>query len=415
MTRSGSTLLHYVSLDGAGGVELQFADFVDRAATVEGTRSAVVACGRRVHPLVGARLPRDTAIVREKYAAGLKLPRWPAGLRRGLQYRHVRRFAPEAVVIWNRLRDSLNTLAAVGPERCVYWERGAAWFADETPAKRAFLAGVQAILCNSRAAQRMLELRWDYRGQACVVPNALRPAIAAHGASAPRPAPVPGAVWQLGVVARLASIKGVAIAIHALAILRDHGHHARLAIAGDGPERSRLTALVTRLGLDEAVTFHGLVSDMGAFYHDIDLLVHPALREPFGQIGLEAAAHGVPAVVAAVDGLVEVVEDGTTGLCLTPSEPITTYRQLAGGASDLPPLVYDPIDDTLAEPRAVAPDALAAAVARLLTDDARYAAFSAAGLARVARDFDFDRHVNRALTAIEGFTARGRLAWEETS
>lgn len=399
---SDSHLLHYVSLDGAGGVELQFVEFLQAAQRLASLDQAVVACGDAVHPLVRSRLDAaDVPLCFEKYAGSMKLPKWPSVIRAMRQRTTVRRHQPSAVLIWNRLRDSLHTLAAAGPARCVYWERGASWFADASPAKRRFLAEVRMVLCNSQAARRMLELRWDYHGQVEVVPNALRPSLQPDNAQ-PRALALDAPV-KLGVVARLQPIKGVALALHTVAELRRRGRDVRLDIAGDGPERARLEALSERLGLTQIVHFRGLVADMSTFYAGLDLLLHPALREPFGQIVLEAGAYGVPALVSAVDGLVEVVADGETGLCMEPNRPLADYAGLGGGSTDLPPFVYHPAQDTIGPPRLLDPGDMADAVGMLLDDPARYTRLSAGAIARVRRQFGFDDHVRHALTAIGGF------------
>tara|TARA_B100002052_G_scaffold252261_1_gene240757 strand:+ start:1988 stop:3253 length:1266 start_codon:yes stop_codon:yes gene_type:complete len=407
-------LLHYVSLDGAGGVEFQFVDFVARARALAGWRSDIVACGQRTHPLIQDRLDPSVRLRREKYAGRLKLPKWPPQLRAACQRRYVRESRPDAVLIWNRLRDSEDTLAAAGPQRCIYWERGAAWFTGESASKRRFLDGVQAVLCNSHAARRMLELRWGYQGQLCVVPNALRPALMPQ-APAARSGCADAPTWRLGVAARLESIKGVALAIHALASMRDGGISAELHIAGDGPQRDSLMRLAKRLGVARQVTFLGLVADMAVFYSGIDLLVHAALREPFGQIVIEAAAYGVPSVVAGVDGLVEVTSDRETGDVVWPQADLAAYAALGADAEGLPPWVYHPNEDTIAAPRIVAPEILAKAIIDLLADNPRYARYSAAGIERVATSFSFDTHVKRALTAVGRFVEGRSLTWEGAS
>lgn len=397
---NGPRLLHYVSLDSAGGVELQFADFVAAAAMQTASEAEIVACGRGIHPLVAGRLPATIPRHFEKYAGPLKWPKHPAAVRRAWQAHLQRVSAADGVVIWNRLRDSVNTLKAAGPERCVYWERGASWFADVTPAKTWFIEHVRAVLANSHAARRMLELRWGYRGQIRVVSNALRPALLDPTAM---PRRAPESRWRLGMVARLEPIKGTAIALHALARLRQRGLPVTLAVAGDGPERETLERLAARLGLGEAAVFHGLVPDMGEFYRTIDVLVHPALREPFGQIVIEANAHGVPAIVSAVDGLVEVVADEVSGLCLAPDEHSAVYAEFGGQLDDLPPYVYHPDEDAIGAPRVLAPDRLADAVAALIDDRPRYERLSRAGLKRVHDQFDFGDHVREAIAAISGY------------
>lgn len=401
-------LLHYVSLDGAGGVEFQFVEFIQRAARLYGDHHTVMACGRRVHPLVQPQLAATGAETGyEKYWRGMKLPKWPPAVRAARQRLAMSRTKPDAVIIWNRLRDSLNTLAAAGADRCVYWERGASWFASETPAKRRFLADVQAVLCNSYAAQRMLQLRWDYQGQTRVCFNALRPSLRPDHAEVRQLAH--DRPLRLGVVARLEPIKGVALAIQALAALRAERVDAVLHIAGDGPERARLEGLARRLGVAEQVTFAGLVADMGAFYRGIDVLIHPALREPFGQIAVEAGAHGCPSIVAAVDGLPEVVRHGETGLCVVPELPVEDYAALGGAMNDLPPYVYDPAADDIVAPRLVDPQSLAQAVRSLLAEPDRYATMSEQALAAIDTRFDFDVHVANAMQAIRGFAGHGDL------
>src|SRR5699024_5854994 len=159
-----------------------------------------------------------------------------------------------------------------------------------------------------------------YQGQTRVCFNALRPSLRPDHAEVrqlARDRPL-----RLGVVARLEPIKGVALALQALAALRADQVDAVMHIAGDGPERMHLQALARQLGGAEDVMLAGLVADMGAFYRGIDVLVHPALREPFGQIAVEAGAHGCPSVVAAVDGLPEVIRHGETGLCVAPELPL---------------------------------------------------------------------------------------------
>ena len=405
-------VLHYVSLDGAGGVEQQFVEFVQTARRLQDVEHAVVACGRQVHPLLRSRLEAaDVPLRFEKYVGPLKLPKWPSSLRCGRQRRLIEWHRPDVVLIWNRLRDSLDTLAGAGAEHCVYWERGASWFAEETVAKRRFLAMVPAILCNSHAAKRMLELRWGYAGQLKIVHNALRPSLLPSTAARPRRLPLDRAPI-LGMVARLEPIKGVALAIHAVAELRGVGMEVRLRIAGDGSEIAGLRRLAADLAVDDAVEFSGLVADMGAFYGGIDLLVHPALREPFGQIVIEAAAYGIPAVVSAVDGLVEVVAQGETGICVKPTIELKRYRELGGGDRGLPPFVYNPERDAIDEPKLVDPGDLAVAVKGLLECSLEYERISANAIAAVGKHFVFEDHVRTVLDAIARYATNGCLEGE---
>jgi glycogen synthase len=54
----------------------------------------------------------------------------------------------------------------------------------------------------------------------------------------------------------------------------------------------------------------------------------PSVYEPFGLINLEAMACETPVVASAVGGIVEVVEDGKTGILVPPAEPDALVRAL---------------------------------------------------------------------------------------
>lgn len=113
---------------------------------------------------------------------------------------------------------------------------------------------------------------------------------------------------QIVVAARLVPIKGVDVAIAALAQLAPP---VRLVIAGDGPERGALEALARRLGVADRVTFAGVVDAGGRdqLLGEAAVVVVPSRVLPNGRtegtpmIALEALAAGVPVVASAVGGL----------------------------------------------------------------------------------------------------------------
>jgi len=107
------------------------------------------------------------------------------------------------------------------------------------------------------------------------------------------------------------------------------------------------------LRLDDHVTFMGQRADVPDILADVDALVVPSTREPFGRVALEAMALGKPVVGFRSGGLPEVVEDGVTGLLV-------------------------PLGDT---------DALAAAMARLFRDRELARRMGEAGARRVRAQF----------------------------
>ena len=71
-------------------------------------------------------------------------------------------------------------------------------------------------------------------------------------------------------------------------------------IAGDGKDRTMLEKMVEKFKLCDKVHFTGFVSDTEKLWENCDVFFFPIRwQEPFGLVGLEAMAHGVP--VAAFD------------------------------------------------------------------------------------------------------------------
>ena len=87
-----------------------------------------------------------------------------------------------------------------------------------------------------------------------------------------------------------------------------------LRLVGDGPERPRVEALVSELGLEADVEFLGERVDLPAVLRHADVFLLPSETESFGLAALEALACGVPVVASRVAGIPEVVADGEVGL-----------------------------------------------------------------------------------------------------
>jgi len=131
-------------------------------------------------------------------------------------------------------------------------------------------------------------------------------------------------------VGRIQPLKGVTVAVEALAHLEDTT--AKLVVVG-GPsgregeaELAKVHALIETHGLHDRVRFekpipHHLLS---TWYRAADVVVVPSRSESFGLVALEAAACGTPVVAAAVGGLRTIVDHGRTGFQVDRRDP-TVY------------------------------------------------------------------------------------------
>ena len=102
----------------------------------------------------------------------------------------------------------------------------------------------------------------------------------------------------LGTCARLEPIKGIEVALHALA-KRTIGPFLYL-IAGAGTQGESLRKLVEDLGLMDSVQFCGWIhsAELPRFYRGLDVYLHPALFEPYGVAVVEALASGIPVLAS---------------------------------------------------------------------------------------------------------------------
>lgn len=113
---------------------------------------------------------------------------------------------------------------------------------------------------------------------------------------------------------RLSVEKRVHVVVEACAQIPD----AHLVVAGDGPERAALEELVQTLGISDRVLFTGFVS--GSDVVDVlragDIFVSASQFENMPLSVLEAMACGLPVVAVRSLGMIDIVEDGVSGLLI---------------------------------------------------------------------------------------------------
>ncbi|MDO5499048.1 MAG: glycosyltransferase family 4 protein [Propionibacteriaceae bacterium] len=163
-------------------------------------------------------------------------------------------------------------------------------------------------------------------------------------------------------VGRLVAKKGWPDFLTAVARLRADGLDVTADIAGSGPLQAGLRQLCTELEIDDAVTWHGpmpqhevieMVRSAGAFAAPC-VIADDGDRDGLPTVLLESMALGTPVVGTPVAGIPEAVVHDQTGLIIDEHDP----------------------------------DALAAALKRLLTDAELRVRLAEAGRAHIERHFD---------------------------
>jgi rhamnosyl/mannosyltransferase len=165
-------------------------------------------------------------------------------------------------------------------------------------------------------------------------------------------------------VGRLVYYKGFEYLIRAMTRV-----DGKLLIVGDGPLRADLQRLASELGIAERIVFVGEVQNERVipYYRasQVFALASVARSEAFGIVQIEAMASGLPVVNTALDSGVPFVSlDGQTGLTVPPADP----------------------------------DAMAAALNRLLGDSELRSTLGSAGIRRARQEFSLETMVGRTLS-----------------
>lgn len=145
------------------------------------------------------------------------------------------------------------------------------------------------------------------------------------------PLPRPGAERDVLFVGRLSPEKGVDCLLHAFSVLRSRFPEARLVVAGDGPARAALEQLAGRLGVAQATTFAGMLSQelLRARHAAARCSVFPSLWLENCPMGvLEAMAAGVAVVASRVGGIPEIIRHEQTGLLFERGDSVQLAAQL---------------------------------------------------------------------------------------
>src|SRR5205085_8790504 len=96
----------------------------------------------------------------------------------------------------------------------------------------------------------------------------------------------------------------------------------RYILAGRGPDRGRIEALIRELELEECVILPGHIPEheLAGLYNLCDVFAMPSKGEGFGIVFLEALGCGKPVLAGNKDGSVDAVLDGELGALVDPDD-----------------------------------------------------------------------------------------------
>jgi glycosyltransferase involved in cell wall biosynthesis len=161
--------------------------------------------------------------------------------------------------------------------------------------------------------------------------------------------PVPGRILFVGVISPR---KNVLILARSFREVARRVPHASLHIVGRPGDRAYLDALRAMLaedGLKAHARYLGVVSDeeLRREYAEADLLVLPSKEESSPMVVQQAQAMGLPVVGSRAGGIPYLVENGITGMLVTPDDDVELAEGIIGALSE-PALLKRMSDDSRA-------------------------------------------------------------------
>jgi len=143
----------------------------------------------------------------------------------------------------------------------------------------------------------------------------------------PRPSGPGQSEFVISIVGRITPLKGHLYFLKAMAKVVRSIPYVKIWIIGDSPRQKEaykreLKTAVRRLGLSGHVEFLGTRHDIPELLSKTDVVVLATVtHEAFGRVILEAQAAGAAVVATRVGGVVDVIDDGATGLLVPPRDP----------------------------------------------------------------------------------------------
>lgn len=303
-------ILHIVDLSKTGGVEVMFMDFISRVINLDPSFE---------HAVFALRINKQRKDELLNLGVKVYFPKDNAyNFMRRLGV--IRLIASEKYNIVHGQNFSGNLWAAIGtffqakPVKLISHEHGGSWGVEGIHRILSYFWARQSelIICNSKAAMKIIRKKIYKKADLKLIYN---------GVSKPDYLGRPNRTTQelkILFVGRLEEIKGVRELVLALKILQDLDIEFRCNVLGEGGMRKWLIKYLTQHDLCRKVTLHGVVDNVDQFMADSDILVLPSLREPLGNVIIEAAFHNLPVIASNVDGIKEIVQHYTTGVLLSP-------------------------------------------------------------------------------------------------
>lgn len=182
----------------------------------------------------------------------------------------------------------------------------------------------------------------------------------------------------IGLLGVIIPAKGQDVAVKAVASIADTVPNIVLCIFGFGEPKflSKLKNYVKLRGIDNRVRIYQPTDDVPSILGAMDIYICPSVKgEVMPFVVQEGMAAGLPIVASRIGGIPEMIEDGISGLLVSP-----------GSVSEL-----------------------SDALLKLISEPNMRHAMGERARARMASDFTMESYINNIISVYESLTARGSI------
>ena len=227
------------------------------------------------------------------------------------------------------------------------------------------------LTVSAQTRQNMIDLEGVNPAKLEALRNGIPDQPAGDGAKIRGELGIDGNMPIIGSVGLLREEKAFEVLVEAAKVLAAAGRSFRLVIVGGGPERGKIERAIARFGLEESVILTGIRLDVPDLLAAMDVAVCSSDWEGGPLSILEYMQASIPVVATGVGGIPEMVTDGVTGLLVPPRDP----------------------------------EAIAAAIARLLDDPGEARRFGEEGRERQQNNYRMETMVERVEQRYEELVA----------
>ena len=132
------------------------------------------------------------------------------------------------------------------------------------------------------------------------------------------------------MVGRFVPEKAFEYAVEAIELLVKNGEKIYLDIYGEGALKNDIIGLINEKKLSNNIKIHNAISskELFKFIKNADIFLLSSISEGLPMVVAEAMAIGTPVIATSVGGLVEMIEDGKSGILVPPRDSFLLSKQI---------------------------------------------------------------------------------------